>query len=68
MNLAIDAHNIKSGGGKKYIIKILENYKKNYNFDNIFIWGHSSLLNQIPNNEVIKKKKIKTNKIYSTKN
>ena len=67
MNLAIDAHNIKSGGGQKYIIKILENYTKKYNFDNIFIWGHSFLLNQIPNNLVIKKKILKRTKFIPQK-
>ena len=56
-NLAIDAHNIRSGGGLLYLKKILENADpKKYGFDKVFVWSTKETLKDLPKkNWLIKK-------------
>jgi len=57
MNIAIDAHNIRSGGGLLYLKKILEkaNPKKN-GFKKVFIWSTIETLNKLPKKKWLIKK------------
>lgn len=57
-NLAIDAHNIRSGGGLLYLKKILEHAEpEKHGFKKIFIWATKETLQALPKKKWLKKKK-----------
>ena len=48
-NLAIDAHNIRSGGGLLYLKNILEHGNpKKFGFNKVVIWSTKETLNILP--------------------
>ncbi len=56
INLAIDAFNIKSGGGLSHLIEIIKSYKKSPKyFDKIIIFSSSETLLKLPNFKKVKK-------------
>lgn len=57
-NLAIDAHNIRSGGGLLYLKNILEHGNpKKFGFNKVVIWSTKETLNILPNKKWLIKKK-----------
>ena len=65
MILGIDTHNLRSGGGKNYIIELLNSSKPdNIFFEKIHIWGSEKLLNKINDKSYI----IKHNERYLNSN
>ena len=54
MIIGIDTHNIRSGGGENYIIKILNNFNNtNSTIKRIHVWGNIKILSKINNNKII---------------
>jgi glycosyltransferase involved in cell wall biosynthesis len=52
--LGIDASTVGSGGGRRHLIELLKNFKKDeYGFESIKVWGVDSLLNELPNSPSI---------------
>ena len=57
-NLAIDAHNIRSGGGLLYLKKILEHGNpKKFGFNKVLVWSTKETLNVLPSKKWLIKKK-----------
>ena len=57
-NLAIDAHNIRSGGGLLYLKKILEfGNPKKYGFNKVIVWSTKETLQALPRKKWLIKKK-----------
>ncbi len=59
MIIAIDASNIREGGGLNHIVKILENYHYDkHNISKIILWGNKKMISQIKAQKILKKKLI----------
>ncbi len=53
MILGIDTHNLRSGGGKNYIIELVNNTNPDYIFfKKIHIWGSEKLLDRNNDNRI----------------
>lgn len=54
MIIGIDTHNIRSGGGENYIVKVLNNFNyENSKIKKIHVWGNIKILSKITNNKII---------------
>ena len=61
IKLIIDAGTKASGGGRRHLKEILDEFvKAKYNVSKIYIWGPNSLLRILPDNPIIIKKTTKT--------
>lgn len=61
MKLIIDASTQGSGGGRRHLKEILNEFVKvEHNLSKIYIWGPNSLLRILPDNPIIVKKTTKT--------
>src|SRR6056300_192595 len=56
LNIAIDASRNRSGGAKIHLIGILSNMQiEKYNINEVHVWSHKELLNELPNLPWLKK-------------
>ena len=54
MILGIDASTSGSGGAKRHLIELLQNFDvRKHGFEKIIVWGVQRLLDELPNNEFI---------------